>query len=503
MKMKSTLFPILAALSLCSSAAAVQLNPRGLGQVLIHPYYTANNGQDTLLSVVNASSLGKVMQVRFLEGYNSRVVLDFVLYFSPHDSWTGVVTADAASGGAKLVTHDTSCTTPALPATGAAFSTLAYAGGAPAPFDKPDGGPTTPARTREGSIEWISIGDVKPDTPTATRITHVQTGVSDQGVPPGCGELTLGNILADLQVPLDSAFGSGAIVNGGEGTFYTYNADAIAGFTDKVLLDATMTAPDLRQANSAEATRGVARAYMSTGRSQVAIDFARGEDAVSAVFMASALHNEYVIGADLGAATDWIVSFPTKRYYTDPAFGVTAPRAPFTNYGASPGSVPVALYADFYDREEAYKSTSPYGNEGCGFICTDHVLSAPYAVNAISIVKQGDPSVVFPKSTVLGSSLNISLFPYPYILDASPLADSGWIRLDLGQNGALEDGLSAADGSRLPLVGMPVTGFMVYNIINAQAQPGKLANYGGSFPHRASAACRGAGNTSGWICLGP
>lgn len=54
-------------------ANAVDLNPDGLGQVLIYPYYTVNKSQDTLLSVVNTDSVnGKAVKVRFLEGYNSR-----------------------------------------------------------------------------------------------------------------------------------------------------------------------------------------------------------------------------------------------------------------------------------------------------------------------------------------------------------------------------------------------------------------------------------------------
>ena len=66
-------------------ANAVDLNPDGLGQVLIYPYYTVNKGQDTLFTVVNTTAIGKAVKVRFLEGYNSREVLDFNLFLSPHD----------------------------------------------------------------------------------------------------------------------------------------------------------------------------------------------------------------------------------------------------------------------------------------------------------------------------------------------------------------------------------------------------------------------------------
>jgi len=61
------------------SVSAVSLSPSGTGQVLVYPYYTVNKGQDTLISVVNASGISKVVQVRLLEGDNGRDTLSFVL----------------------------------------------------------------------------------------------------------------------------------------------------------------------------------------------------------------------------------------------------------------------------------------------------------------------------------------------------------------------------------------------------------------------------------------
>src|SRR5450432_4672902 len=76
---------------IANMASAVNLNPDGLGQVLLYPYYTVNSGQNTLLSVVNTTAIGKAVKVRFLEGYNSREVLDFNLFLSPFDVWTAEV----------------------------------------------------------------------------------------------------------------------------------------------------------------------------------------------------------------------------------------------------------------------------------------------------------------------------------------------------------------------------------------------------------------------------
>ena len=90
----------LAALGAAGTANAVHINPDGLGQVLVFPYYTVRNGNATAMSIVNTTSLTKIVKVRFLEGKNSREVLDFNLFLSPQDVWTGVVIPTAA--GARL-----------------------------------------------------------------------------------------------------------------------------------------------------------------------------------------------------------------------------------------------------------------------------------------------------------------------------------------------------------------------------------------------------------------
>ena len=79
------------AAGIVGSAQAVNIDPDGLGQVLIYPYYTTNGGNVTLLSVVNTTDEAKAVKVRFKEGKNSREVLDFNLYLSPWDVWTAAI----------------------------------------------------------------------------------------------------------------------------------------------------------------------------------------------------------------------------------------------------------------------------------------------------------------------------------------------------------------------------------------------------------------------------
>lgn len=79
------------ALARVGAANAVYVNGDGLGQSLIHPYYAVRDGNTMLLSAINTTEQAKAVRVRFLEGKNSQEVLDFNLFLSPKDVWTGAV----------------------------------------------------------------------------------------------------------------------------------------------------------------------------------------------------------------------------------------------------------------------------------------------------------------------------------------------------------------------------------------------------------------------------
>ncbi|MDE2004284.1 MAG: hypothetical protein KGJ25_12205, partial [Betaproteobacteria bacterium] len=167
------------ALGAAGAAQAVNLSQDGLGQVLIYPYYTtranaAGNVYNSLLSVVNTTGSVKSVKVRFLEGKNSREVLDFNLFLSPKDVWTAAIVPSGA-GGAMIKTTDQSCTLPAIPAAGKAFVNFAYAS---------DGAGSSLDRTQEGYVEIIEMASYFSTSTTAANVTHVN------GVPPGCAAET-------------------------------------------------------------------------------------------------------------------------------------------------------------------------------------------------------------------------------------------------------------------------------------------------------------------------
>lgn len=465
-------FAAFAGLFTMAPASGVSLNPRGLGQALIFPYYTVNNSQDTLLSIGNAGDTGKMVHVRFHESYNARGVLEFDLFLSAHDVWTAAITQTTADGFAQIRTSDKSCTDPPIPSAGQLFLSANYDGGNLLPGI--DSGPQTPARTREGYIELIAIGDTTPGDALDQTITHVQTGQPGGGVPV-CDINVLRNAAPTI-APAPTLFGSVAIVNVGQGTFFGYTPDALTGFTDQPLATSgPQHGPSLEDANTAIAAP-LTRASVIVGNHPIDIDYEFPIDAVTAVYMADSIYNEYFADPSFGAATEWVVTLPTRAFYTDPAFA-QAVIAPFSELFRD-GRSDTFVGGTVYDREEG-EVTPIVACTLCPPVAA--IPSFPYAVNVVPFVNFNGASVVFGSSVVPFSLQLIS-------------ATTGNAVMNLVDSAALQQlpGGTDIDGNAVTLQGLPVTGFMGYNVINTNAQPGLLANYSGAFAHRATASCVGS-----------
>lgn len=475
MKKSSLTTAVLAGLAgvvgFAGSAGAVDLNPDGTGQVLIYPYYTVNAHQQTLISVVNSTDVGKAVKVRFLESYNSQEVLDFNLFLSPYDVWTGGVFALADAGqsgdGAAFGTADNSCTVPSfasLPSVGPlhykAFSNAVYS---------LDGGPTGIERTREGYVEMILMADVTG--PTLAAITHDATGV-----PANCASTLLRttNGTNDDFVANDGdggLFGSGQIISVGDGTLYSYNADAINGFNYAVnITDSGSLTPNLGDAAGIAGGPPVAHVFQN-GTVVDATYSARPIDAVSAVFMANSVMNEWVANSASGQGSDWVVTFPTKWAYVNQSPAVAPFVDPFADPGVSCVQVDVGTN-NIFDREEQTPQTTTnddFSPRPPGI----PPKSLCYEVNIISFSNSGSPV------SVLGAA-------NPLNLDVDDpngfAATSGWLKL--GLNPTAETHALGASDEGVTFFGLPATGFAATRYINNNAAPGTLANYAGAFHHR-------------------
>jgi hypothetical protein len=349
----------LAAVGAVGTAEAVHINPDGLGQVLIYPYYTARavsttSDYNTLFTVVNTTSQYKIVKVRFLEGRASREVLDFNLFLSPQDVWAGAVVPTA--DGARVVTADNSCVAPSdlfvrQPGVLEAFKNLQYTG---APYSLAG---VSLDRTREGYIEVLEMGIAT----TAAVQAFIKHGTN--GIPANCpaldafdpgsgnpaatvfpGAVTVAPATTFMNAPQGGLTGRAMIINPVNGSNYTYDAVALDQWSAEIeYTESGSTAPNLGSGSSA-----VANIFVNGG--VIAQTYANAIDAVSATMMRDTVINEFVRDTALGSSTDWVVTFPTKREYVTAAVS-----APFSNaFGANGACDPYS--PNVFNREEGSPS---------------------------------------------------------------------------------------------------------------------------------------------------
>jgi hypothetical protein len=460
---KTTLYTALAgigALGMAGTANAVHVNPDGLGQVLIYPYYTtqfAGVAQpfNSLLTVVNSTASAKAVKVRFLEGKNSVEVLDFNLYLSPRDVWVAGITRTGATAtsGAGIYTPDKSCTTPVVSSDATnptPFVNYAYSG---------DSGGDGLDRTREGYVEIIEMGNVTGTT--AVGVTHVG------GVPPCTG---LSDSVAQANTVLGNGglFGGMTLINVLSGDDITADAVALEAFrvapASPIWFAPGVTLPDLTLANPPQTE-------IFNGTTATTYTFASGIDAVSASLMHNTLMNTYVLDAATKSGTDWVVTFPTKRFYVSASAALRPFQRPFTG-GQSCDDITVTTW----DREErtvvVQTGFSPPPPTGAG-------TALCYEANVVT----------FKGSNVLGSANVVDLV-------ASNLptgAQNGWALFDLTTS---VGGTVTVPAHRLPSLspvatffGMPVIGFMAETYNNGNIPSGSAvvqSAYGGNFVHKAT-----------------
>ncbi|MCC7069228.1 MAG: hypothetical protein IT523_12385 [Burkholderiales bacterium] len=286
------------ALAMAGAANAVYVNQDGLGQALIYPYYTVRAGNMTLLSVVNTTDQAKAVKVRFLEGKNSQEVLDFNLFMSAKDVWTGAVVG--TSDGAAVVTNDKSCTNPKIPAGGQPFRNYLFLGDA-APLQTLD-------RTREGYVEMIEMATIPNATALGKDVTH------NNGVP-RCTLTNDASFLAatGLADPSGGIFGGGTLLNVMGGASTGYDAIAVDGLGLVLANSRTSsgsTLPNLSSGSSkVSVVTNAGSLYVTTWGSSI--------DAVSATMMHDQVFGEYAYTADGVIGTDWVITMPTKNQYVN------------------------------------------------------------------------------------------------------------------------------------------------------------------------------------------
>ena len=481
------------------SASAVSLNADGLGQVLIYPYYTVResspgNAYNSLLSVVNSTGSAKAVKVRFLEGKNSREVLDFNLYMSPKDVWVAAVipTAD----GAGIVTPDNSCTDGEVSqdeSNPTPFVNYAYTGD----FDDPANDDLD--RTREGYVEIIEMGTMYGYS--AYVATHVN------GVPRDCDYLrkrfSNGTVFAAYQVAslTGGLFGTMTLINVSTGMDFGYDATALANFHayNNIFYNPGDIRPNFFDADPVslvvqnDLNFGQAAAFVTQWNVPGAVNLGGNTpvDAVSAVLMHDNIYNDFVLDKGTASGTDWVVTLPTKgvpfAYYN--SWGVSGQDKSirvwklFQRNFASTGACDDIGFTK-YDREEKVVRTSTS-------------FSPPPPTKTDSICWEANV-ITFNSSNVLASK---------NVLNASTTFEHGWAAMTFYPmptgataipamtlvhrlGGSSTTTINLANGSTgwypyMTYYGLPVVGFSAITYSNGDVG-GALSNYGGNFNHKST-----------------
>jgi hypothetical protein len=401
-----------------------------------------------------------------------------------------------------------------------AFSDLGFTGA------NNDSDINTLDRTREGYFEILEMGTIIAGSATANALEAFAPG--SLGKPVNCdrigqsfqadgsyGNAQFGTLASDIGPPSGGLYGTGAIINIALGTYINYNATALEAFRSTAVHTTPISPePNLADADPVSTVITSDRVIRSIwGSQRVGSSNSPGQriDAVSSVLMAANLSNEFSTEASIGAASEWVVTMPTKRFYSDSVTsGSVTAIAPFTipfNVGA-PSNITERQY-------NACEALLPTMVSRAQEIVQETVFfqpplpptleNAPYLCSSVSVIALNQET---------GSTFHVARNPSKILgaRNGQAFQTRSFLGLD-GQSGQMDLNLRAtnaywmspnsnidrtlrASSDMKPhrFVGLPIIGFWALSIENSNARPGVQGFYGGAFEHKRLRLCAsGAG----------
>ena len=482
-----------------SAQAQMYVNHDNTGEVLIYPFYSADNGNQTYIHVVNTTGVAKAAKVRIMEAENSYEVRDFNLYLSPYDHFAFTIKLDE-SGAGKLQTGDTSCTVPAIPEGGIEFTNTLFSTETNGSLE----------RTLNGYVEIIEMGQFEHTTTTSPGYLWDHAGT---GTPRNCaGVVALwaqgGAWFTDrTEVPLElgdtgqlsasawaggGLYGMGIIVNPEAGAAVGYDAVAIDGFVEADTFGAALHYyPGSVRPGLAGNTNTAKTATVFNSGAAGDILHADTLDAVSELLMVDTVSNDYVLDDAFAGKTDWVVTFPTKRLYVAADSATASREAELPFYEEWNGNDSCDPYrVQVWDREENTPAFVP-GEPPFSPYTDPEVYDAEicYEANVITFAQAGADA----ESPLLGATPSASGARIQTVVETP--YQNGWAQLDFNWsslNGTtytrrahyLPNLTTAASAS-----GLPAVGFSVIRFGNNSLSGGTvLANYAAAHEHKTARA---------------
>jgi len=465
------------------------ISPDNTGQVLIFPYYNAENGNTTSMHIVNTTAKAKVLKVRFREYKASYEVLDFNVFLSPKDhfSWTVAAHPEGITEGGAIITRDNSCTYPAL----GSDNYSPYEGGTLADgavyqpfvnFEFSKAADSGDARSLAGYVEVIEMGVGETSTAWAKAVTHTA-----KGVPLKCATIATRYAAGGAWASGGNA-DIGAPEGGLYGISYHLNVDDAAAFgIEPTVIDdfsafaihylAGSEFPNLGQ--GATFSRVVDPVDGETNKLDFTNATAGGWQAVNSLMMTDNIMNDVMTNDAVGAQTDWVITFPTKHAHVN---GKTAATVipPFTDFYA-PGTSKTkeALACEYvattyYDREE--QTVVP--EEQPGFSPQPEF-------------EQDYQSICYEVTTVNWDSDVGALNGELGNVKSNYIFEDGWaeVAMDYASWSAATSSVSLTarkitDDNNVVMEGLPAVGFMATKYANTTVIDGALFAYGHTADHK-------------------
>ena len=513
--MKKNLMSLAVAASVATAAttaqAAMYLDPEGTGQVLLFPYYNAVGTNETYIHIVNTTADAKAVKVRMLEYINSQEVLDFNLYLSPNDHFAFTIFQHPDGDNAALVTMDNSCTVPALGSAtglGGTLEGFVRADGAkvqpflPYQYQSEYSGLDFDARSQVGHVEVIEMGTLtNEDADSTTAFNPAAYATHDSaGVPANCAALvgawssvsaTTGTWTSSASTQIGAAtgglYGISNVLDSADAAAFGIEAAAIDSFWAAGASNHTDPGnlkPSLGEGEKSAIITAGADAY-----TLVYSGTEGGWDAVSALFMSDTVSNDVMLNPVVNGATDWVVTFPTKKAYVNR----TTAKAPFSDIYATGTSTKPLTYTGTnlscetiklkqWNREE---STAVVGIDGPAFSPEPPAAVTPgntlcLETNTLAMGAAGTASVT---NTVLAGT-GTEYLPASNLSFKTGEVE-GWMRMSFEATTQVLDadsstkagtnGASVTANTRLE--GLPVMGFAAFKYVNGDRTFGFVSDH--------------------------
>jgi hypothetical protein len=431
-------------------AHAVHVSPDGMGQILIFPYYTTRavdgNAFNTYLSIASPYR-SRALRVRLREGRSGTELAAFNLYLQLDQEWTATLVPGPSGSGARLITRDAACVSPAF--TPSADGTSRY-------LDLAPQGSSAAALSAEGLVEVFNMGD----------------GIGRLGNT--CAEYAAAASGSAMDNPTDGAYGALTMINVASGVDFTVAATALAdAASNSYYRPAADPYPDYASLEIRPVT-GLTlngKLYRVPASNPVA--------AVEAALAAPVLYNQVILDAATQSVTDWVVTMPTRRYHEHNIF--TSPW--FSTYSQVGGTINVE---GFYSPRNA--PVVPLQRD-CFTLCPVGPvvvdLRLPYTSTVLGFAPSPDIRVKAAATPALGS-MNGSVLTLPDsgILSLQPQRVLAPPSFQAGMT-RIADGVTANEA--LQLAGLPLVGFMVRTLKNGTLSCNGatcIGNYSAALPHR-------------------